>query len=127
MFGLDGAPRSCAIERHGVFLPSVANGVDDSPSLEHLIVPCKEGRVSKNGIPEKTFVSFRGVGTKFAGVTEFHIDRLNGAASGTFGIEAKMNALVGLEADMHGIAAEEVAEFRAEKCGGRPTKNDDNF
>lgn len=28
---------------------------------------------------------------------------------------------------MHRIAAEEVAEFRAEKCGGRPTKYDDNF
>ena len=105
MFGLDGTPRSCAIERHGVFLPSVANGVDDSPCLEYLVVPCEEGGVSKNSISEKTFVSFGGVGTEFTGVTELHIDRLNGAASGAFGIEAEMHALVGLEADMHRIAA----------------------
>ena len=127
MFGLDGTPRSCAIERHGVFLPSVANGVDDSPCLEYLVVPCEEGGVSKNSIPEKTFVSFRGVGTEFAGVTELHIDRLNGAASGAFGIEAEMHALVGLEADMHRIAAEEVSEFRTKESGGWTPKYDDNF
>ena len=127
MFGLDGTPRSCAIERHGVFLPSVANGVDDSPCLEYLVVPREEGGVSKNGISEKTFVSFGGVGAEFAGITEFHIDGLNGAASGAFRIEAEMNALVRLEADMHRIAAEEIPEFRTEESGGWTTKHDDNF
>ena len=127
MIGLDGAPRSCAIKRHGVFLPSVANGVDNSPCLEHLVVTCKECGVSENGIPEESFIRFRRVGTEFAGVTELHIDRLNGTASRAFCIEAEMHALVGLEANMHRIAAEEVPEFRTKESGGWTTKYDDNF
>ena len=127
VIGFERSPRAGAVEGHGILVPTLANGVDDTPGFENFIIPCEEGRVAEDGIAEKTFVSFRGVGTEFAGVTELHIDRLNGAASGAFGIEAEMHALVGLEADMHRIAAEEVSEFRAKESGGGTTKNDDNF
>ena len=127
LIGFEWAPRSGAVEGHGIFVPTMANGIDDSPCLEHLVVPGKEGGVSKNSIPEESFVRFGGVGTELAGVTELHIDGLNGAASGAFGIEAEVNTLVGLEANMHGVTPEKVSEFGPKESGGWTTKDDDNF
>ena len=77
-------------------VPTLANGVDDAPSLENFIIPRKEGGVAEDGIAEKTFISFRGVGAEFAGVAKLHIDRLDGAPAGLFGIEAEVNSLVRL-------------------------------
>ncbi len=105
----------------------MANGIDDSPSFDYFIVAGKEGGVSENGISEKTFVRFGGVGTELAGVAELHIDRLNGVATGALGIEAEVNTLVGLEANMHGVASEKVSEFGPKEGGGWTTKDDDDF
>ena len=43
LIGFEWAPRSGAVEGHGIFVPTMANGIDDSPCLEHLVVPGKEG------------------------------------------------------------------------------------
>ncbi len=96
VIGFERSPRAGAVEGHGILVPTLANGVDDTPGFENFIIPCEEGRVAEDGIAEKTFVSFRGVGAEFAGVAELHIDRLDGAPAGLFGIEAEVNSLVRL-------------------------------
>jgi hypothetical protein len=52
---------------------------------------------------------------------------LDGAPSGPFGIEAKMNAFVGLEADMHGIPAQEIAKFRTKESRRGAAEDNDDF
>ncbi len=96
VIGFERSPRAGAVEGHGILVPTLANGVDDAPGFKNFIIPCEEGGVAEDGIAEKTFVSFRGVGAEFAGVAELHIDGLDGAPAGLFGIEAEVNSLVRL-------------------------------
>ena len=44
-----------------------------------------------------------------------------------FGVEAKVDSFVGLQADVHGIAAEEIAEFCSEEGGGWTTEDDNDL
>lgn len=127
VIGFEGAPGSGAVKGHGVFLPTLADGVDDAPSFEDLVVPGKEGRIAKNGIAEEAFVGFGGVGTELVRVAKLHIDGLHAAASRAFGVEAEVDALIRLEADMHGVTAEKITKLRAEEGSGRATKDDDDF
>ena len=118
LIGFLRAPGSCAVEGDGAFLPTLADGIDNSPRFEDLVRSCEEGGITKNGVAEKAFVGFGGVRAKLAGVAKFHIDGLDGATSRLFGVEGKVDSFVGLQADVHGVAAEEIAEFRAKEGGG---------
>ena len=122
-----GAPGSSAVEGDGAFLPTLADGIDNAPRFDDFVGPCEEGGITKNGVAEKAFVGFGGVGAELAGVAEFHIDGLDGATSRLLGVEGKVDSFVGLQADVHGVAAEEIAEFRAKEGGGRTTEDDNDF
>ena len=125
LIGFLRAPGSCAVEGDGAFLPTLADGIDNSPRFEDLVRSCEEGGITKNGVAEKAFVGFGGVGAELAGVAEFHIDGLHGATSRLLGVEGKVDSFVGLQADVHGVAAEEIAEL-CTKEGSRWTTEDDN-
>ena len=127
LIGFLWAPGSGAVEGDRAFLPTLADGVHDTPCFEDFVRAREEGRVAEDGVAEKAFVGLRGVGTELAGVAKLHIDGLDGAASRLLGIEGKVDSLVGLQADVHGVAAEEIAEFSAKECGGRTTKDDDDL
>ena len=111
LIGLLRAPRTCAVESDGALLPTLADGIDNAPSFDDFVGSCEEGGITKNGVAEKAFVGFGGVGTELAGVAEFHIDGLHGATSRLLGVEGKVDSFVGLQADVHGVTAEEIAEF----------------
>ena len=127
LIGFLRAPGSCAVEGDGALLPTLADGIDNAPSFEDLVGSCEEGGITKNGVAEKAFVGFGGVGTELAGVAKFHIDGLYGATSRLFGVEGKVDSFVGLQADVHGVAAEEIAEFCSKEGGGRTTEDDNDF
>ena len=127
LIGLLRAPRTCAVESDGALLPTLADGIDNSPRFEDLVRSCEEGGITKNGVAEKAFIGLGGVGTELAGVAKFHIDGLYGATSRLFSVEGKVDSFVGLQADVHGVAAEEIAEFCSKESGGRTTKDDDDL
>ena len=127
LIGFLRAPGSCAVESDGALLPTLADGIDNAPSFEDLVGSCEKGGITKNGVAEKAFVGFGGVGTELAGVAKFHIDGLYGATSRLFGVEGKVDSFVGLQADVHGVAAEEIAEFCSKEGGGRTTEDDNDF
>ena len=127
LIGLLRAPRTCAVESDGALLPTLADGIDNAPSFDDFVGSCEEGGITKNGVAEKAFVGFGGVGTELAGVAEFHIDGLHGATSRLLGVEGKVDSFVGLQADVHGVTAEEIAEFCSKEGGGRTTEDNNDL
>ena len=121
------APRTCAVEGYGAVLPTLADGIDNAPSFEDFVGSCEEGGITKNGVAEEAFVGLGGVGTELAGVAKFHIDGLDGATSRLFGVEAKVDSFVGLQADVHGVATEKIAEFCSKEGGGWTTEDDNDL